>query len=59
MLTHPALPLDLVDPCMDVMKAMLPSERELVRVIVEIIIDLRDGELDEEEGETQEMVQPL
>lgn len=47
MLTHPTLPLDLIDPCMEVMKAMLPSEREFIRVMVEIVIDLRDG--DEEE----------
>ncbi|KAF5357042.1 hypothetical protein D9756_006730 [Leucocoprinus leucothites] len=49
MLTHPTLPLDLVDPCMEVMKAMLPSEREFIRVIVEVIIDLRDGEEPTEE----------
>jgi condensin complex subunit 3 len=42
MLEHPTLPLDLVEPCMEVMKAMLPSEREFIRVIVEVIIDLRD-----------------
>lgn len=54
MLAHPALPLDLVDPCMDVMKVMLPSEREFIRVVVEIIIDLRDGE-----EEVMDMVRPV
>jgi hypothetical protein len=39
MLTHPGLPLDLVDPRMEVMKVMLPSEREFIRVIAEIIIE--------------------
>lgn len=47
MLTHPGLPLDLIDPCMEVMRAMLPSERDFIRVMVEIVIDLRDE--DEEE----------
>ena len=49
MLAQPALPLDLIDPCMEMMKAMMPSEREFVRVIVEVIIDLRDDEETTEE----------
>lgn len=49
MLTHPTLPLDLIDPCMEVMRAMLPSEREFIRIMVEIVIDLRDE--DEEEND--------
>ncbi|KXN87766.1 Condensin complex subunit 3 [Leucoagaricus sp. SymC.cos] len=49
MLTHPNLPLDLVDPCVEVMKAMLPSEREFIRVIVEIVIDLQDRDVPVEE----------
>ena len=49
MLAQPTLPLDLIDPCMEMMKAMMPSEREFVRVIVEVIIDLRDDEESTEE----------
>jgi len=49
MLAQPTLPLDLIDPCMEMMKAMMPSEREFVRVIVEVIIDLRDNEEPPEE----------
>jgi len=49
MLAQPTLPLDLIDPCMEMMKAMMPSEREFVRVIVEVIIDLRDDEEPTEE----------
>jgi condensin complex subunit 3 len=42
MLAHELLPEDLIDPAMDVMKGLLTSERELVQVIVEVIVDLRD-----------------
>lgn len=52
MLASPTLPFELVDPCMEMMKAMMPSEREFIRVIVEVIIDLRDhDELTEEPTE--------
>jgi len=38
------------------MKAMMPSEREFIRVIVEVIIDLRDhDELTEEPTEIVRM----
>lgn len=42
MLTHALLPEELIDPAMDVLKQLLSSERELVQVVVEIIIELRD-----------------
>lgn len=52
MLASPTLPFELIDPCMEMMKAMMPSEREFIRVIVEVIIDLRDhDELTEEPTE--------
>ncbi|KAH9836048.1 nuclear condensing complex subunit [Rhodofomes roseus] len=44
MLAHELLPESLTEPCMDVLKASSPSERELIRVIVEMIAKLRDGE---------------
>ena len=44
MLAHELLPDSLTEPCMDVLKESAPSERELVRVIVEMIAELRDGE---------------
>ncbi|TFY58884.1 hypothetical protein EVJ58_g6127 [Rhodofomes roseus] len=44
MLAHELLPESLTEPCMDVLKASSPSERELIRVIVEMIAELRDGE---------------
>lgn len=44
MLAHELLPETLTEPCMDVLKQSSPSERELIRVIVEMIAELRDGE---------------
>ncbi len=44
MLAHPELPPGLIEPCLDVLKEISPSERELIRVIVEIVVDLRDDD---------------
>ncbi|KAL0960210.1 hypothetical protein HGRIS_011843 [Hohenbuehelia grisea] len=42
MLAHPQLPEGLIERSMDVLKVITPSERELIRVVVEIVIELRD-----------------
>ena len=44
MLAHELLPDSLTELCMDVLKQSAPSERELIRVVVEMIAELRDGE---------------
>ncbi|KAF7325644.1 hypothetical protein MKEN_00414300 [Mycena kentingensis (nom. inval.)] len=44
MLAHPQLPPGLIARALDVMKEILPTERELIRVVVEIIVDLREPE---------------
>ncbi|KZT66264.1 hypothetical protein DAEQUDRAFT_768182 [Daedalea quercina L-15889] len=44
MLAHELLPETLTEPCMDVLKLSSSSERELIRVVVEMIAELRDGE---------------
>lgn len=44
MLAHPHLPERLIEHCLDVLKEICPTERELVRVVVEIITDLRDDD---------------
>lgn len=44
MLAHELLPDSLTEPCMDVLKESAPSEREMIRVIVEMVAELRDGE---------------
>ncbi|KIK68659.1 hypothetical protein GYMLUDRAFT_68514 [Collybiopsis luxurians FD-317 M1] len=44
MLAHPHLPPGLIEHCLDVFRKILPSERELIRIVVEIIIELRDDD---------------
>lgn len=53
MLAHPELPPGLIERCLDVLKEIMPSERELIRVVVEVVIELRDDddENPEDEGE--------
>lgn len=48
MLAHPQLPPGLIERCLDVLKEIMPSERDLIRVIVEIVVELREGEEDGE-----------
>lgn len=51
MLGHPQLPPGLIERCLDVLKEIMPSERDLIRVIVEIIVELREGEDDTENAD--------
>ncbi|KAG6907366.1 hypothetical protein DXG01_009187 [Tephrocybe rancida] len=44
MVAHPELPPGLINACLDVLKEILPTEKELIRVVVEVIIDLREDE---------------
>ncbi|KAK2461192.1 hypothetical protein APHAL10511_006719 [Amanita phalloides] len=44
MLSHPDLPANLIERCLDILKIILPDERELIRVTVEIIIELRESD---------------
>ena len=44
MLAHPELPPGLIERCLDVLKEIMPSERDLIRVVVEIIVELREPE---------------
>ena len=48
MLAHPELPPGLIERCLDVLKEIMPSERDLIRVIVEIVVELRESEEEEE-----------
>ncbi|KAH0581314.1 hypothetical protein H2248_012409 [Termitomyces sp. 'cryptogamus'] len=52
MVAHPELPPGLINPCLDVLKEILPTERELIRVVVEIIVDLREDDQDINDIET-------
>lgn len=51
MLGHPQLPPGLIEHCMNVLKKIMPSERDLIRVIVEIIVELREGDDDVENAD--------
>ncbi|THH30647.1 hypothetical protein EUX98_g3519 [Antrodiella citrinella] len=42
-LAHELLPEHLLDSCLDVLKETTPSEREIIRIVVEIINELRDS----------------
>lgn len=54
MLAHPQLPPGLIERCLDVLKGIMPSERDLIRVVVEIIVELRESE--EEEAVEENLV---
>ena len=43
MLGHPELPEALIDPCVGVLQIMSPNERDLIRIIVEVVSELRDS----------------
>jgi condensin complex subunit 3 len=44
MLAHPELPPGLIGPALDVLSEIMPTERELIRIVVEIIIELREDD---------------
>ena len=48
MLAHPELPESLTEPGIGVLSVMSPNERDLVRVVVEIINELRDPGFEED-----------
>ncbi|GLB42418.1 putative nuclear condensing complex subunits, C-term domain [Lyophyllum shimeji] len=53
MLSRRELPEALLNTCLDVLRELSVSERDLIRVVVEIVQDLRDrGDEDEEEDPT-------
>jgi condensin complex subunit 3 len=55
MLAHPQLPPGLIERCLDVLKEIMPTERELIRVVVEIVMDLREYEHEDEEPEANDV----
>ena len=52
-LSHPDLPSGLIERCLDILKAILPDERELIRVAVEVIVELRENALQAPEGDDE------
>jgi condensin complex subunit 3 len=42
MISQEALPENLVAKCLDVLRTLSSNERDLIRVVVEVVHDLRD-----------------
>jgi condensin complex subunit 3 len=49
MISQEALPENLVSKCMDVLRTLSANERDLIRLVVEVIHDLRDPSDSEDE----------
>ena len=48
MISQEALPSGLVTRCLDVLRTLSSSERDLIRVVVEVVHELRDANDDDE-----------
>jgi hypothetical protein len=46
MISHPALPESLIPLCMNILARISDSERDLIRVIVDVVTEIRLGEDD-------------
>lgn len=57
MISQEALPDSLVTRCLDVLRTLSPSERDLIRLVVEVVQELRDPspaeEVENAEDETE------
>jgi hypothetical protein len=49
MIGQDALPENLVARCLDVLRILSPNERDLIRVVVEVVHELRDASDPEED----------
>ncbi|KZT24842.1 hypothetical protein NEOLEDRAFT_1134516 [Neolentinus lepideus HHB14362 ss-1] len=50
MISQEALPEGLLSRCLDVLRKLSPNERDLIRLVVEVVHELRDPEMDEKEA---------
>lgn len=48
MIAHPELPESLIGRSVEVLHTMSPNERDLIRLVVEVISELRDKVMDED-----------
>lgn len=48
MISQDVLPESLLARCLDMLRALSPNERDLIRVVVEVVHELRDPEQEEE-----------
>jgi condensin complex subunit 3 len=53
MISQESLPSELAPRCLDVLRKLTPNERELIRIVVEVVQDLRD--LKEPDGEEDQV----
>ena len=59
MLAHPQLPPGLINHCLDVILVIMDSERDLIRIVVEIVIDLRDEDAGMDDNPNSTVCLPL
>lgn len=60
MISQSSLPDSLVSVCLDVLRTLSSSERDLIRVVVEVVHELRDPkDTDQEEEEEEPAVRLL
>jgi condensin complex subunit 3 len=48
MISQPNLPEELIPRCLDVLSKISNGERDLIRVVVDVVTELREGDGDEE-----------
>jgi condensin complex subunit 3 len=48
MISQPNLPARLIDKCMDILCKIANSERDLIRIVVDVVSELREGQGEEE-----------
>jgi condensin complex subunit 3 len=49
MISQESLPPSLTSKCLDVLSKLTPNEKELIRIVVEVVHELRDPVDDENE----------
>lgn len=50
MISQASLPQQLIPRCMDVLSKISNSERDLIRVVVDVVTELREGDGDVDDG---------
>lgn len=53
MISQEVLPESLVSRCLDILRTLSPNERDLIRVVVEVVHELRDRDAADEEAEAE------
>lgn len=47
MISQESLPEGLLTRCLDVLRVLVRSEKELIRIVVEVVHELRDADIEE------------